>query len=239
MIRLASVLVMGLLIFGSFHFWMFLTTTKKLAITTIRVDGVHRASLKDVYGVLDSLKTQNILRVPLFEYTEELKRLPRIKEANLKKIFPSEIVASIREREPVALVYTDHFMEIDDEGMVLAEGWQTEELDLPIITGLSNRFLNKGKLSDDNNLRNALETLRICKLWGGAFADNISEIKTNVHGVSIVSLNEGFVVIVGSTDFEKRLKKFFLLKNSINRTDSTTKVIDLRFDDQVVLRSGN
>ena len=109
-----------------------------------------------------------------------IEREPLIKTVRFLRRFPDHLTVRVQEREPVALVYTDHFMEIDDEGMVLAEGWQTEELDLPIITGLSNRFLNKGKLSDDNNLRNALETLRICKLWGGAFADNISEIKSSL-----------------------------------------------------------
>ena len=49
---------------------------------------------------------------------------------------------------------------------------------------------------------------------------------------------EGMVLLLGDTEHESRLKKFFLIRNTITNRDETARLVDLRFEDQVVLRSG-
>ncbi|MBI4720408.1 MAG: hypothetical protein HY770_04140 [Chitinivibrionia bacterium] len=163
--------------------------------------------------------------------------LPRIKDADLKTDFPSTIVCSITEREPVALVFANRFIEVDEEGMVLPEDAISSKLDLPIITGIPGELLKQGTICADKRLKEALRALHACKQLGGNFTEDISEIKAGPHGVSIVSLRDGCIVVLGDSEFEKRLKKFFLLRDTIEKNDIVTKVIDLRFDDQIVLRS--
>jgi hypothetical protein len=43
---------------------------------------------------------------------------------------------------------------------------------------------------------------------------------------------------VGDADFENRLRKFFLLRDELARREPPSRLIDLRFDNQVVLRGG-
>jgi cell division septal protein FtsQ len=62
-------------------------------------------------------------------------------------------------------------------------------------------------------------------------------VRTADSGLSIRSLKDDSVLLLGDADFEKRLRKFFLLKDELARREHSMKLIDLRFDNQVVLRS--
>jgi cell division septal protein FtsQ len=58
----------------------------------------------------------------------------------------------------------------------------------------------------------------------------------SVAGLSIRSLENNCVLLLGNSDYEKRLRKYFLLKETLAENESAARLIDLRFDDQVVLR---
>lgn len=236
-LRLLTLVVLGFVSIAFLYLYNFMTTTTRLAIKNIKIDGITRTSTEDIERLLHDLEGQNIFQAPLKSYSNRLRMIPRIKEANMRMVFPSTVACTITEREPVALVFTKRFIEIDEEGMVLNEDAISSKLDLPIITGIAQDALREGYICSDLYLRNALSALRTCKKYGGSFVDDISEIKTGEGGVSIVSLQGGCVVVLGDTDFEKRLKKFFLLRDTIEKNEIATKVIDLRFDDQIVLRS--
>ena len=46
------------------------------------------------------------------------------------------------------------------------------------------------------------------------------------------------MLLLGDSDYERRLRKFFLLRDELARREEPGELIDLRFDNQVVLRSG-
>ena len=91
-------------------------------------------------------------------------------------------------------------------------------------------------MSDSPRLRRALDALRLCREHGGSFAASISEIRVGSDGVSIRSLDDGPVLVLGEGDYERRLRKYFMLKETIGERDGNARRIDLRFEDQVVLR---
>jgi hypothetical protein len=44
------------------------------------------------------------------------------------------------------------------------------------------------------------------------------------------------VLLLGDAEYEKRLRKFFLLREELARREGPSRLIDLRFENQVVLR---
>jgi len=235
--RIVTLMTLGVLLLASMYLYDYLTTTEKLAVREIRVEGARRTGSEKIEQVLSDLKGQNMFKAPLAEYEKRLSMLPRVKQAKLKRVFPSRVICRVTEREPVALVFTNHFMEVDAEGMIMEQDELTPRLDLPIITGLADDDIPRNRMSSNEYLQNALRALELSKKLGGDFADDISEIRTGPEGVKIISISKGSVVLLGSGRLERRLRKFFLLKDTIENEESTAKLIDLRFDDQVVLRS--
>jgi cell division septal protein FtsQ len=234
--RILTVVVIGVLIIASMYVYNYLTTSERFAIREVQFRGMSRVDATEIEEMLTDLIGQNILLVPLDSYAERIKMHPRVERVSMNRVLPGKINCVVEEREPVALIFTDRFLEVDRYGMVMAEDEFSEMLDLPIITGLPKSAVTVGKVNSNPRLRNALDALAWCKRLGGGFADDISELMLSSRGVSIRSLEKDCVLLLGDSDYENRLKKYFLLKKTLAEREPSAKFIDLRFDDQVVLR---
>lgn len=236
--RLLTTAMLGLLIFGVFHIFNFMTTSDKLSVTLLEFEGLSRVDSTEIDRLVADIRGENILLVPVEKYEARFDGHPRIQTVRFKKILPNRVVCTVEEREPVALIYANEFFEVDREGMILTSDALTAYLDLPIISGLDGKSVKEGRFCDDVRLASSLEILSYCKKYGGGFANDISELKISDNGINVVSLKEGVVLLLGESEYENRLKKYFLIRNTIAKRDEAAKTIDLRFDDQVVLRSG-
>jgi cell division septal protein FtsQ len=234
--RIATVLVLGVMIVASLYLYDFVTTSERFAVDEVELSGVARIDDADLRRMLSDLEGQNLLLAPLDQYKARLESHPRVERVDFKRIIPSTIRCTVTEREPVALVFTDHFTEIDRHGMVMAEDEFTPLLDLPIITGATNREVRPGALCESKGVRNALEALRVARSFGGDFAERISELNVSGHGVVLRSLKNDCVLVLGDSDYETRLRKYFALEGTLEQGGKKRRVVDLRFEDQVVLR---
>lgn len=234
--RVATVLAIGVLIVSAMYCYDFLTTSERFAITEVVFDGLDRIEGDDLEKIVHDLVGENILLSPLDAYEERLEALPRVESAGLRRILPGRVSCTIVERQPVALVFTDRFLEVDAAGMVMVDDDYSSKLDLPIITGVAAGDVTPGRISGSPGLARALNALSLCKSFGGDFASDISELRVDGAGISIRSLTKDFVIVLGEADYEKRLRKYFLLKGSLAEREQNARLIDLRFEDQVVVR---
>lgn len=235
--RLAAVLVVGVLIVASMYLYKYATTADRFAVEHVELIGLTRIDSAEVEGLVGDLVGHNILLAPLDVYEARLEAHPRIASVTARRVLPDRVVYAVVEREPVALVFTDRYFEIDADGVVMPGDEYTELLDLPTITGVSSRDVKAGRVCNDPMVLGAIEALRVCRYIGRGFAEDISEVRAGESGLSIRSLKDDCVLLVGNSDFEKRLRKFFLLQDELARREGAPGLIDLRFDNQVVLRS--
>lgn len=235
--RIAMVLLLGVLIVAALYLYDYLTTAEALAIAQVELRGVTRIDDGDLRRMLADLEGQNILLASLELYEKRLEMHPRVEGATMRRIIPDKVRCDVREREPVALVFTDRFLEIDRHGMVMEDDDYTPLLDLPIITGVSNEDVQAGKICRAESVRGALEVLRVARELGNEDALDISELHVDASGVVVRSLENDCVLLLGDGDYESRLRKFFLLQDALERDGTAPRrVVDLRFEDQVVLR---
>ena len=237
-LRLLTTAMLGGLMFGVFQVYCVLTKSEKFAVKTVELRGLCRVDSLDVDRLVADIRGENIFLLPLEECARRFTAHPRIRSVTFKKVLPNRVYCTVEEREPVAVIRSPGFHEVDEEGMILTSDELTDYLDLPIISGLNRKAVKEGTFCRDPQLANALRVIGICKRHGGSFANDISEVRIEDQGISVVSLREGMVLLLGENEFEDRLKKFFLIRGTIAKRDAPSKYIDLRFDDQVVLRSG-
>lgn len=235
--RIVSVIIMGVLIMASMYLYEYATTSERFAIDHVEFSGMTRVASDDVERLLNDLEGQNILLAPLDSYESRLETHPRIARVVMQRVLPNRVSCTVDEREPVALVFADRFLEVDGSGMVMEEDEFTPLLDLPVVTGVAKDAVPPGKRSEDAGLQRALEVLRLSRNLGRGFAEEISEIRISATGVTIRCLREDRVLVLGDSDYESRLKKYVLLKDAIADGNGAATMIDLRFDDQLVLRA--
>lgn len=234
--RIASVLVVGMMIVASLYLYNYLTTSERFVIAEVEFEGLLRVDDDTIAAVLQDLHGQNLLLAPLGSYEARVEAHPRVRDASLRRVLPGRVTVTVREREPVALVFTDRFVEVDETGVVMEEDEYTALLDLPIITGIDPDDVRPGRKSASPRLAAALAALSACKVLGGDFATDISELRVSDDGIRIQSLSRNCVLVLGDGDYERRLRKYFVLKEEIAPRESSARLIDLRFEDQVVLR---
>ena len=237
-LRLMTTAMLGLLMFGAFQVYSVLTRSEKFAVKKVEIRGLCRVDSLYVDKLVADIRGENIFLLPVEECSRRFIAHPRIRSVSFKKVLPNKVFCTVEEREPVAVVYANGFHEVDEEGMILKSDELTDYLDLPIISGLDKGSVKEGAYCKDPQLVNALRVLGICRKSGGSFANDISEVRIGRQGISVVSLREGMVLLLGENEFEGRLKKFFVIRGTIAKREAPSKFIDLRFDDQVVLRSG-
>jgi cell division septal protein FtsQ len=197
---------------------------------------MSRVDASEIERLLADLEGQNILLAPLDSYADRIEKHPRVRRVSMNRILPGRVTCAVVERKPVALVFTDRFLEVDGSGVVMDEDAFTAMLDLPIITGFEKGDVTAGRRNNDPRLLGALSVLRLCKELGGEFAEDISELRVTDRGISICSLTKDRILLLGETDYENRLRRYFLLEDTLKEREPTARLIDLRFDDQVVLR---
>jgi cell division protein FtsQ len=235
--RVIAVFLVGVLIVASMYLYNYLTTANRFAIEKVELAGLSRIDAAELEQLVADLAGQNILLAPIDVVEARLESHPRVASVEGRRVLPNRVTYAVVEREPVALVFTDRFFEIDAAGMVMPGDAYTGLLDLPTITGVASAEVKAGRVCADPMVRGALQALEVCRELGSEFAQNISELRASSTGIAIRSLQDDCVLLLGDADYERRLRKFFLLRDELSRRAEPSKLIDLRFDNQVVLRS--
>jgi cell division protein FtsQ len=236
--RVATVLVLGVLIVAALYLYEYLTTSAAFSVAEVELQGVTRIDDADFRRLLADLEGHNLFLAPLDDLEKRLEMHPRIRRASMSRVVPDRIVCHVDERVPVALIYAERFLEVDDEGMVMEEDAFTPLLDLPIITGVSRDEVRPGGVTESRSVQSALEVLRAARSLGAE--ESISEVHVDSDGVTAHSLESDRILVLGDSDYEQRLRKYFLLRDTLDGDEASAKrIVDLRFEDQVVLRAGN
>lgn len=237
-VRLLTTTMLGVVMFGAYRGYEYLTTSERFAVREVTIRGLCRVDSLDVERLLAGVRGENIFLLPVERCVQRFSAHPRVRSVAFKKVLPNRLLCHVQEREPVAVIYTDKFYEVDEEGMVLTSDKLTDYLDLPVISGLDGKTVKEGTFCRDPRLANALRVIGICKRYGGSFANDISEVRIGPQGISLVSLEERMVLLLGENEFEARLKKFFPIRGTLAKRDVPPKLVDLRFEGQVLLRGG-
>ena len=130
---LASV-VSGVVLLGAFLAFLFLSPA--LALKTVTVQGNSLLSTEEVHRALQPLMGQPLTTIADDDVAALLADRPEVAGVDVVAQPPSEIVVTIAERVPVAVLQSgDAFLLIDDEGLVIGTAANRAEARLPLIDG--------------------------------------------------------------------------------------------------------
>lgn len=162
-------------------------------------------------------------------YAEEWLRVePRVKSAEVRRVWPDTVLIEVEERQPVALLNAGLVMiEIDAEGRILARYYVISEMDLPLISGvdLSETPTSAGSWIEGEGIDAALEILRSLP----ADAADIGEIDVaNTQYIKLYTMNGTEIRLGDSTDFAaKYLAYSTILDDAQRNSDRLIHYIDV------------
>jgi cell division septal protein FtsQ len=160
---------------------------------------------------------------------------PDAKDVTASIILPDKIVVTVKSRWPVAVLKAEKSYPIDSEGYVLSNSYDIPSETLPVITGISQRYIDRNsKRLNVNNLKLALDLLS--QIEHSRFLSKFGIVAINASEPAALSfsLSGGIEVRIGSENFAERLKVLEKTLRDPRLIPGKIDYIDLRFGDAVI-----
>lgn len=219
--------------FGGWWMYRQLVTTEYLSVSTINVAGVEKVTKEEVVELSGIKEGQNILSFKAKDIVSALKKNPWIEEAIIKRSVPDTINIEIKERQPIALVKLDEMYVMDRNGIIFKRFAQEDELDLPVVTGLTKESLNDASQTEGG----LLELLKVLSARNGFNITNISEIHVDAtYGLSVFTVEDGVRLDLGKEGFEEKFASFEKILKTRDGILNGIEAMDLSNHREVVVR---
>jgi cell division septal protein FtsQ len=182
---------------------------------------------------------ESLLGVSLADVEEAVALSSRVDRVRASRHLPGTIVITLDEVVPVALVAagSGELVEVDDGGRVLAPSARSSRVDLPLVTGAVGGA-EIGTTIENEELGRALALLREARRVSPELWSELSEVRIAPgSGLIIYTVADGAEVRVGSGALDADgLADLWLVMSDLRAKGLVAESIDLRFDDQLVVR---
>ena len=211
------------------------TQARVLRIDRILVRGNERLSQADILALLGGLRGESLVLADLDHWRQRLVASTWVREAVLRRSFPSTVEVVVWERQPIGIGRLDDEMFlVDAQGAIIDRyGPQYADLDLPIVDGLS---APGGTTTDPE--RGALAERVIAALTAEPeIAERLSQIDvTDPYNVQIILSGDPAVISLGDDRFLGRLQSYLELAPTLRTRVADIDRVDVRFDDRIYVR---
>ncbi len=226
-----------MLLVGGFFITQLLLASDLFKIDQIEVQGNGRLTAQQVEALSDIELGVNTFSLELDLIGRKIEENSWVEKADVRRIFPRQVVIDIKERRPVAIINLGYLYYLDDQGEIFKVLGASDSLDYPIITGFSYdraqghdaeyamRLRQIVKLLDDLNSRE-LFTL-----------GQVSEIHHEADsGFSLFTLDGGVRVKLGFLEHKKKLDRLERIYTQLKSKLRILDYIDLNVDEKVIVR---
>jgi cell division protein FtsQ len=206
----------------------------------IEVNGNHIVSREAVLQQFVRDRGRSVLRIPLDSRRSALEEISWIESAMVQRILPNRIRVDLTERTPIAFLRNGTELALIDARGVILDRPHGEELQFPIVTGLSE---NMPREERGKRMQTYQEFLKDVDLVRSGSSDRVSEIdlanpkdlRAVMTGIANITDPQALTIHFGASDFTGKYR--MVVENFAQWQASNGRVhsIDLQYAKQVVL----
>lgn len=237
-IAVRLVVVLGLAAYGGWRATALLLGAPALQVSRISVRGNERLSQGEVVALVEGLRGENILTVDLDDWQSRLLASPWVEEAQLRRVLPSRIDVTVRERRPIGVArLSGSLYLVDGSGVVIDEfGPNYADFDLPVIDGLAAVPGDGTSAVDEPRARLAARLIEALDSRPD-IAGRVSQIDVaDVHDAVVILEGDTVMLRLGEDDFVERIQEYLDLAPALRERVEEIDYVDLRFDERLYVR---
>ncbi|OQY45402.1 MAG: hypothetical protein B6240_08870 [Desulfobacteraceae bacterium 4572_87] len=156
----------------------YLLTSPYMKLENVEIHGVDEGIKKELLQLSGLTSEQGLLSLKLESLRKKMENHPWIRTATVERRFPHSLIVQVEKEEPVMLVLLDRLFYMNKQGRLFKPVLPTEEMDFPILTGLSGtETKQKENLDQTVNMLNLLRAEE--NRWS---LQNLSEMHLNKNG---------------------------------------------------------
>ena len=221
--------IIGFILYAGYNF---ASSTPRFQVQNISFQGNHVLSDSQILEWLGPTKGKNLLTLDLAALNRRLSQHPWVQTASTQRVFPHGLNFELTERVPYARIKKDQIYLMDNFGVILSPE-KSEYQHLPLI------ILQKNKEKEllNEKVLHSLKTMHYFNIL--SFFDNnpIETAELVGHSrVLFITRNKDLKIQMSMDDLNAGFKNFMIVLDSLEKENLATKVIDLSFKNQVVIR---
>lgn len=200
-------------------------------VAELELEGERYLTLQEAAAAADVPKEASVWDDPV-EWEARLSAHPLVRSARVRRRIPGTLVFVVEEREPVGLVPTPTLEAVDAEGRILPIDPSEHGLDLPLL-----QVPPKSKDADKTRAVLAAEADRLVRV-DPEFAGRLSELARDERGDLVARWGDPVVTFrfTPSVDARKLREGMLVFFDAAAESGEPPATVDLRFDEQVVVR---
>ena len=215
-----------------------------LRVDRILVRGNERLSQGEVLAVLSGLRGESLVWTDLDRWRQRLLASPWVRDAALRRSLPSTVEVLVWERQPIAIGrLKDDMYLVDERGTIIDQyGPQYEDLDLPIVDGLSAAEAPEppgtaaDQVTDGPRADLAARVVAALKTRPD-IARRLSQIDvSDLHNAQIILSGDAAVISLGEDQFLARLESYVDLAPALHERVAEIDHVDVRFENRIYVR---
>lgn len=211
--------------FLSLSYWLITQVIDVITqpITKVTVRGnLQYTNNEQIKAITQPFLQQRLSAVDVTSLQQQLKRLPWIKNVNIRKIWPNTLELQFSEKQPLA-VWNGHWI-VDIEG----NSFFPDEIPNLQLVELNSQF-NQEKLVLKQYLTFA-NNLQIANI-------PIKQVNITKNGETTIVVGDNTRVLLGGGDVIAKLDNFIRLKRTvIDKSDKMAVKIDLRYSNGAAIK---
>ena len=225
-------------LYGGYRTSSIVTHAHVLQINDITVRGNERLSQGEVRAALNGLIGESLIRTDLNQWRERLLSSLWVRDATIRRSFPSTVDVVVWERRPIGIGRTNGEMYlVDDRGVVIDQyGPQYADLDLPIIDGLGPSKGSDGSLDDQARAELAARVIAALSAKPDV-ARRLSQVDVNdPRNAAVILAGDPAVIALGDDQFLGRLQGYLELASGLRSRVPEIDHVDARFENRIYVR---
>lgn len=211
---------------------------EQFRVARVDVRGITVLTPHEVQELSGLTDGASLLSVSVPEVEAAVLRSPRVERVQASKLLPDRVLIRLVEKEPLAIVETSHGMvEVTSDLVVLPVVERTPFVDVPVITG-GHVDLEEGGTVGEADVLAAMDLIRGARDVSRTLWMDISEVRIAPgSGLVIYTVADGAEIRVGSGALDENgLKRLSLVLGDLEARGIRAETIDMRFQDQAVVR---
>ena len=208
-------------------------------LKTVKIEGNIAVSDSLIQSITDPYLGHNLFSIPKRDLRKQVLKFARIKEVKIKRRLFNTLSISILERKGFLYLNSldGDLFPIDENGIVLEKYDKISSENLPMMNVLleSKRFIAGHRISN-KPIKKVLELHKAIIREAPEFVQNISEYYTVNETVYIIDARNGIRMIPSAENIAKQLSRYEFVQDNGNVAKKS--ILDLRFNNQVVVKAG-
>ena len=217
--------------------WTWLSSSPRFAVRQMVIRTGPKVTEREVRMLAGVKEGDNIFRFRLADCVASLEIHPWVKRASVMRELPDRVVIDIVERKAAAVIALGSLYYVDTDGEVFKKVLPGENLDLPVLSGLTLRQVVERSPEADALIREGLDLSGLASRSAILPAEEVSEIRLDhTWGAIIIRAGDGMRIRFGSGNFPDKWMRMEQTLAELGADVAKVAELDLNYESKVTVR---